>query len=94
MITGQLINQELTLGNFVFIDSGSASGVEVGNVFRVFRAMEFEAGAGKVVLSETMIEVSRAVAVHVDEEFSTLYVNKSEKPFDVGSQARRGIPAK
>jgi len=94
VITGQLINQELSLGNFVFIDSGSSSGVEVGNVFRIFRAMEFEAGAGKVVLSETMIEVSRAVAIRVDEEFSTLYVNQSEKSFDAGSQARRGVPAK
>jgi len=94
VIAGQLTNAELASGDFIFIDSGSASGVEVGNMFRVFRAVDFEAGASKVASSGIMIEVSRAVAVRVNEDFSTLYVHKSEKSFDVGSQTRRGLIAK
>jgi len=93
VIASQLINAELATGDFVFIDSGSASDIQVGNVFRIYGAVDFEAGAGIVERSKTMIEVARAVAVRVDEEFSTLYINKSGKSFDVGSQARRGVSA-
>lgn len=94
VIASRNINLELATGDCVFIDSGTDSGVEVGNVFRIYRAIELEAGAGTVKRSKTKIEVARAVVVRADKEFSTLYVNSSTKPFDVGSEARRGIPAK
>ncbi len=94
VIASRNVNVELATGDFIFIDSGSAAGVEVGNVFRIYRAIELEAGAATVSRGETKIEVARAVVVRADKDFSTLYVNSGTRPFDVGSEARRGVPAK
>ena len=94
VIASQSGKAELHFGEFIFIDSGSDSGVEVGNVFRIHRALEFEAGAGIGRSQETRVETARAVVVRADKEFSTLVVSESKSSFDVGSQARRGIPAK
>ncbi len=94
VIASKMVNKELATGDFVFLDSGSANGVEVGNVFRIFRPIEFEAGATTVRTSKTLIEVAQAVVVRADKDFSTVYVRSSTKPFMVGAQARRGMPAK
>jgi len=94
VIASRNVNVELATGDFIFIDSGSSSGVEVGNVFRIYRATELEAGASTVKRSKTKIEVARAVVVRADKDFSTLYVNGGTRPFDVGSEARRGLPSR
>lgn len=94
VIASRLVNEELATGDFVFLESGSSNGVAVGNVFRIYRPIEFEAGATTVRTSKTMIEVAQAVVVRADKDFSTAYVRYSIKPFGAGAQARRGIPAK
>ena len=48
----------------------------------------------EVELISRHIEVARAVVVRADRDFSTLYVDSGTKPFDVGSEARRGVPAR
>ena len=94
VIAGQSIKAEQGAGDYIFIDSGSASGVEVGNVFRIHKSLEFEAGAGMGTRSETRVESAHSVVIRADKEFSTLYVVNSKNSFDVGSQARRGLPSK
>ncbi|MCL2103254.1 MAG: LysM peptidoglycan-binding domain-containing protein [Syntrophorhabdaceae bacterium] len=91
VIASQSVSEALASGEYIFIDSGAIEGLEAGNVFRVHMAVELEAGMGKVERGTMMPEVARAVVVRVDPEFATLYVHSSEKPFDVGSQVRRGI---
>jgi LysM repeat protein len=94
VIANRLINQEMATGDFVFLDKGSASGVEVGNVFRVVKPIDVEAGAAISGRSKGKIDVASVVVVRADRDFSTAFVNYSSQSFEAGVKARRGIPAK
>ena len=94
VIAGRLLNRELATGDFVYLDSGSPDGVEVGNVFRVFIPTGLTAGTAAYHKEDVKTEVAQAVVVRVDKEFSTAYVIRSTQSFEAGAQARRGIPAK
>jgi hypothetical protein len=95
VITGRLENKELAQGDFIYLDQGSAAGVAVGNVFRLFVPTGAAAGASSSSASGTVqFEVARAVVVRVSPDFSTAYVASGSESFAAGVSARRGIPAK
>lgn len=94
VIAGRLLNKELATGDFVYLDRGTASGVQVGNVFRVFAPTGIAAGTLMADKGDVNTEVARAVVVRVGTEFSTAYVERSTQSFEAGVPARRGIPAK
>lgn len=94
VIANRTISQEMATGDFVFLDSGSSSGVEVGNVFRVYKPTDLEVGASIAGRGGARVDVARLVVVRADRDFSTAYVHRSNQSFEVGVQARRGIPAK
>ncbi len=94
VIANRTISQEMATGDFVFLDSGSSSGVEVGNVFRVYNPTDLEVGASLPGKGGAQVEVARLVVVRADRDFSTAYVYRSTQSFAAGVQARRGIPAR
>ena len=95
VITGRLENKELAKGDFLYLDRGTAAGVAVGNVFRLFVPTGKAAGAASGDASGgVLFEVARAVVVRVSPEFSTAYVASGTESFAAGVSARRGIPAK
>ncbi len=93
VLAGRMTNQEMATGDFLYLDGGSASGVEVGNVFRVFTPTGLAAGATSIEKLDADIEVAQAVVIRVDKEFSSAYVTRSTQSFEAGVQAQRGIPA-
>jgi hypothetical protein len=95
VITGRLENKELAQGDFIYLDQGSAAGVAVGNVFRLFVPTGAAAGASSSSASGTVqFEVARAVVVRVSPDFSTAYVASGSESFAAGVSARRGVPSK
>jgi len=96
VITGRLLNEELSQGDFIYLDRGASSGVAVGNVFRLFAPTEASAGAAPTSVSGKVLyaDVAEAVVVRVSPEFSTAYVTKSTQSFAAGVLALRGISAR
>jgi LysM repeat protein len=94
VMAGRMTNKEMATGDFVYLDGGSSSGVEVGNVFRVFTPTGLAAGATTIEKLDAEIDAAQAVVIRVGKDFSTAYVARSTQSFEAGVQARRGIPAK
>jgi hypothetical protein len=94
VIAGRMLNKELATGDFVYLDRGASSGVQVGNVFRVFAPTGIAAGTPLAGKGDVKTEVARAVVVRVGTEFSTAYIDSSTQSFEVGVPVRRGVPAK
>ncbi|MFA6147311.1 MAG: LysM domain-containing protein [bacterium] len=94
VITGRRENKEFAEGDFIYLDSGSSSGVAVGNVFRVSVPTVGASAAETAPAADILFEVARGVVVRVSPEFSTLYVVSSKESFAAGARTRRGIPAK
>lgn len=94
VIAGRLENKEFAEGDFIYLDSGSSSGVAVGNVFRVFVPTSSASAAESAPAAEILFAVARGVVVRVSPEFSTLYIVSSRESFAAGVRARRGIPEK
>ncbi len=90
VIAGQLENEELSFGNFIFLDRGTSSGVAVGNVFRL---VDDGGNATGVLTSKektARVEAGEAVVVRVSPEFSTAYIVKSLYSFSAGVKAVGG----
>jgi LysM repeat protein len=93
VITGRLLNEELSQGDFIYLDQGASAGVAVGNVFRLFVPTGAATGeattsvAGKVLYAPA----AKAVVVRVSPEFSTAYITSSTESFAAGIPAVRGV---
>jgi len=94
VIAGRLQNKEFAEGDFIYLDSGSSSGVAVGNVFRVFVPTSSASAAESAPATDILFAVARGVVVRVSPEFSTVYIVSSKESFAAGVQARRGISEK
>ena len=94
VIAGRLQNKEFAEGDFIYLDSGSSSGVAVGNVFRVFVPISSASAAESAPATDILFAVARGVVVRVSPEFSTVYIVSSNESFAAGVRARRGIPTK
>ena len=90
VLSGQAENEELSTGNFIFLNRGSGAGVAVGNVFRLVEDKGKRAGALAVREPGVRIDVGQAVVVRVSPEFSTAYIVKSFLSFPAGVTAIRG----
>jgi LysM domain len=94
VIACQLQNEELSAGDFIYLDRGASAGVAVGNVFRVIAPTGITEGTPLAARGNVKTEVARAAIVRVSNDFSTAYVYSSFQSFTVGVSALRGIPAK
>jgi hypothetical protein len=90
VLSGQAENEELSTGNFIFLNRGSGAGVAVGNVFRLVEDKGKRAGALSVREPGVRIDVGQAVVVRVSPDFSTAYIVKSFQSFPAGVTAVRG----
>ncbi len=90
VIAGQEDNEELSRGDFVYLDRGSSAGIAPGNGFRLFDVVDVSEGATREMKTSARIEVGEAVVVRVSPEFSTAYVVKSTRSFSAGVKAIAG----
>jgi hypothetical protein len=93
VIATQLQNEELSTGNFIYLDLGASAGVAVGNVFRVLAPTGITAGTPLAAKGNVKTDVARVAVVRVSNDFSTAYVYSSFQSFPVGVSALRGVPA-
>jgi LysM repeat protein len=94
VIACRVQNEELSTGNFIYLDRGASAGVAVGNIFRVLAPTGIREGTPLARKGDVKTEVARAAIVRVSNDFSTAYVYSSFQSFSVGVSALRGIPAK
>ena len=90
VISGQLENEELSPGQFIFLDRGKASGVAAGDVFRLLDEGDRAQDGIADKRTGVFIEVGQAVVVRVSTDFSTAYVTDSSRSFPAGIKAVRG----
>lgn len=93
VVAGQEGNEELSTGDFIFLDRGSSSGIAPGNGFRLFDVVDVSEGATGKMKTSALVEVGEAVVVRVSPGYSTAYVVKCTRSFAAGVRAVAGTGA-
>lgn len=94
VISGQWENKELSAGQFIFLDRGTASDVAVGDVFRLFTEAGNPPDGTIDARTGVFVEIGQAVVVRVSRDFSTAYVTRSYQSFPAGVKAVRNGEAR